>query len=78
MLPWGSLVLATSKALSQFPFASQARKKPPTNQAEKMGSHAMLQHKKSTKNFWLVVSAHLKNISQIGNLPQIGVQLKNV
>ncbi len=27
---------------------------------------------------WLVVSAHLKNISQIGNLPQIGVKIKNV
>ena len=24
-------------------------------------------------NHWLVVSTHLKNISQIGNLPQIGV-----
>jgi len=23
--------------------------------------------------YWLVVSTHLKNISQIGNLPQIGV-----
>ena len=27
---------------------------------------------------WLVVSTHLKNISQIGNLPQIGVKIKNV
>ena len=27
---------------------------------------------------WLVVSTHLKNISQIGNLPQIGVTIKNV
>jgi len=26
----------------------------------------------------LVVSTHLKNISQIGNLPQIGVKIKNV
>ena len=25
---------------------------------------------------WLVVSTHLKNISQIGNLPQIGVKTK--
>ena len=26
--------------------------------------------------FWLVVSTHLKNISQNGNLPQIGVKKK--
>ena len=26
---------------------------------------------------WLVVSAHLKNMSQNGNLPQIGVKIKN-
>ena len=28
--------------------------------------------------FWLVVSNPLKNISQIGNLPQIGVKIKNI
>ena len=27
---------------------------------------------------WLVVSTRLKNISQIGNLPQIGVKIKNI
>ena len=27
---------------------------------------------------WLVVSTHLKNISQNGNLPQIGVKIKNI
>ena len=27
---------------------------------------------------WLVVSTHLKNISQIGNLPQIGMKIKNI
>ena len=27
---------------------------------------------------WLVVSTHLKNISQNGNLPQIGVKIKNL
>jgi len=26
----------------------------------------------------LVVSTHLKNISQTGNLPQIGVEIKNI
>ena len=26
---------------------------------------------------WLVVSNHLKNIRQIGNLPQIGMKIKN-
>jgi len=29
-----------------------------------------------TINVWLVVSTHLKNISQNGNLPQIGVENK--
>ena len=28
--------------------------------------------------FWLVVSTHLKNISQNANLPQIGVKIKNI
>ena len=32
----------------------------------------------STTINWLVVSTHLKNISQNGNLPQIGVNIKNV
>ena len=27
---------------------------------------------------WLVVSTHLKNISQIGNHPQVGVKIKNI
>ena len=30
------------------------------------------------KMIWLVVSTYLKNISQIGNLPQIGVKIKNI
>ena len=30
------------------------------------------------KDNWLVVSTHLKNISQNGNLPQVGVKIKNV
>jgi len=28
--------------------------------------------------YWLVVSTPLKNISQIGNLPQIGMKIKNI
>ena len=28
--------------------------------------------------FWLVVSTHLKNISQIGSFPQVGMKIKNV
>ena len=28
--------------------------------------------------YWLVVSTHLKNISQNGNLPQVGVKIKNI
>ena len=30
------------------------------------------------KPSWLVVSSHLKNISQNGNLPQVGVKIKNI
>ena len=30
------------------------------------------------KSFWLVVPTPPKNISQIGNLPQIGVKIKNI
>ena len=30
------------------------------------------------EKIWLVVSTPLKNISQIGNLPQIGVKIKNL
>ena len=33
---------------------------------------------KREKISWLVVSTHLKNISQNGNLPQIGMKIKNV
>ena len=33
---------------------------------------------KSHDNIWLVVSTHLKNISQNGNLPQIGMKIKNI
>ena len=28
--------------------------------------------------FWLVVSTHLKNVSQVGSFPQVGVKIKNV
>ena len=33
---------------------------------------------KSAQLPWLVVSTHLKNISQNGNLPQVGVKIKNI
>ena len=32
----------------------------------------------TTYGIWLVVSTHLKNISQNGNLPQIGVEIKHI
>ena len=35
-------------------------------------------HLDNKSNYWLVVSTHLKNISQNGNLPQIGVKIKNI
>ena len=31
-----------------------------------------------TVHNWLVVSTHLKNISQIGSFPQVGVKIKNI
>ena len=31
----------------------------------------------TSRDNWLVVSTHLKNISQMGHLPQIGVKIKN-
>ena len=30
------------------------------------------------KGYWLVVSTHLKNISQIGSSPQGGMKIKNI
>ena len=35
-------------------------------------------NKKTKKLIWLVVSTHLKHISQIGSFPQVGVKIKNV
>ena len=32
----------------------------------------------TSKVIWLVVSTHLKNISQNGNLLQVGVKIKNI
>ena len=31
-----------------------------------------------SEHIWLVVSTHLKNISQSGNLPQVGVKITNI
>ena len=28
--------------------------------------------------FWLVVSTHLKSVSQIGSFPQVGMKIKNI
>ena len=36
------------------------------------------ENSRGCNSFWLVVSTHLKNISQNGNLPQVGVNIKNV
>ena len=38
----------------------------------------MIQGSDLGEHDWLVVSTHLKNISQNGNLPQIGVKIKNI
>ena len=35
-----------------------------------------LKHKSVGDGTWLVVSTHLKNVSQNGNLPQIAVKIK--
>ena len=36
------------------------------------------EHNVVAPKYWLVVSTHLKNISQIRNFPQIGVKIKNI
>ena len=36
------------------------------------------QRKKHRELFWLVVLTHLKNISQNGNLPQVGMKIKTI
>jgi len=41
---------------------------------EKMG----ISCREKFKVIWLVVSTPLKNINKIGNLPQVGMKLKNV
>ena len=38
----------------------------------------MIQGSDLGEHDWLVVSTHLKNISQNGNLPQIGVKIKSI
>ncbi len=39
----------------------------------------IFEKKNATTQFpWLVVSTHLKNISQNGNLPQIGMKIKHI
>ena len=40
-------------------------------------SHTLSKELSCQQN-WLVVSTHRKNISQIENLPQIGVKIKNI
>ena len=35
-------------------------------------------HTNIFKASWLVVSTHLKNLSQIGSFPQIGVNIKHI
>ena len=45
--------------------ANRGRSPPQTNQALRMAN-------------WLVVSTHLKNISQIRSFPQVGVKIKNI
>ena len=40
--------------------------------------HGWHWHYNLTNHIWLVVSTPLKNISQNGNLPQIGVKIKNI
>ena len=54
----------------------KSSKKPPDlhpiSEAIAVAKHCLL------KSNWLVVSTPLKNISQNGNLPQVGVKIKHV
>ena len=60
--PWNDIIL-NSGPRSQKSLGKKAME-PPT-------SYVLAQYV-----YWLVVSTHLKNISQNGNLPQIGVKIK--
>ena len=42
------------------------------------GGRGQIQNVAPNNGCWLVVSTQLKNISQNGNLPQIGVKIKNI
>ena len=43
-----------------------------------MGRLYIYLHEYQKNQPWLVVSTHLKNISQIRSFPQVGVKIKNI
>jgi len=51
---------------------------PLNNQQLEPKSQPIEKGKSFSKPHWLVVSTHLKNMSQNANLPQIGVKIKNM
>ena len=67
-------------------FLPKENNKQITQNVLKPGSNStkesFLETKKTRRNIgnsiWLVVSTHLKNISQIGSFPQVGVKIKNI
>ena len=75
-----SYFMAQQKYLGFFPRVEEP------SQLDMHGKEAMIkQHVKTKRTLasfpiqdWLVVSTHLKNISQNGKLPQIGMKIKHV
>ena len=56
----------------------------PQNNQDKQHSHIVIEflvvntNSKQQDQIWLVVSTHLKNMSQTGSFPQVGVNMKNI
>ena len=48
------------------------------NERVHVNSTSQKDHQQNCQNRWLVVSTHLKNISQIGSFPQVGLKIKNL
>ena len=55
--------------------SSLKKKAPKRRSSPKFQTNSNSSNRCKDENIWLVVSTHLKNVSQNGNLPQIGVKI---
>ena len=75
------LILLTLPEANSSPLKIPIPKRKIVSQSPLFGGELLaLGSVKTSYNFqvWLVVSTHLKNISKIGNLPEIRMKIKNV